>query len=127
MPIPSKIMAAGNSPLSTAEIAGTGGTGLVATGSTQAGALQLSKTFNAITTSSSGTGVLLPKCEVGALIFIYNLSGQTQTIYSNETTGVTLNSAVAGSTGVSLGNTKTAICFADTYNHWVVTCALTST
>jgi hypothetical protein len=127
MPFRSHLMAFGNSPNSAAAITGGGAIALVATGSTQAGALQLTGSQNVITTSSASTGVKLPACEEGAWLFIYNLSGQTQQIYTHETTGVTINAAVAGSTGVSLGNTKTAICFAPSYNTWVVTCALTST
>ncbi len=127
MPIPSRVQAAGNSGLSTLNICGDAATALVAVGSTQTDALQLSSVWNAITTSSGSTGLKLPPCEAGAVIYIYNLSGQTLKIYSNETSGVTMNSAVAGSTGVSLSNTKTGIAFADSATHWCVTCALTST
>ncbi len=69
----------------------------------------------------------LPPCENGALVLVYNLTGQTQQIYTNETSGVTMNAAVAGSTGVSLGDTKTAICFGTSATTWAVTCALTAT
>jgi hypothetical protein len=127
MPFRGKLLAAGNAPENARQISGTGKTALVAVGSNQSGALQLADTYNTITTSSASTGVKLPPAEEGNLIFIYNLSGQTLTIYTNETTGVTMNNAVAGSTGVSLGNTKTAICFCPSYNTWAVTCALTST
>ncbi len=127
MSIPSHIMSAGNSPLSTRSICGTCTTGLVATGTTQTDALQLSTARNVITTSSGSTGVKLPTCEEGAEILIYNLSGQTIQIYTRETTGVTMNAAVAGSTGVAIGNTKTAIAFGSSATTWVVTCALTST
>ena len=127
MPIPSRILASGNSPLATTAIAGDAGTALVATGSTQAGALQLSSVFNAITTSSASTGLKLPPCEAGALVLIYNLSGQTLQVYTNETSGVTMNSAVAGSTGVQVGNTKTGIFFADSATHWCCSVALTAT
>lgn len=127
MPFRGKILASGMAAMATREIAGTGKSALVAIGSTQAGALQLSDTYNAITTSSASTGVKLPAAEEGNLVFVYNLAGQNLQIYTNETSGVTMNNAVAGSTGVTLGNTKTAICFCDAYNHWVVTCALTST
>jgi len=127
MSIPSRILAAGNSPLATVAIAGDAGTALVAVGSTQATALQLSSVFNAITTSSASTGLKLPPCEAGAMILIYNLSGQTLQVYSNETSGVTMNSAVAGSTGVQVGNTKTAIFFADSATHWCGSVALTAT
>ena len=123
----SKIMAAGNSAFSAREVGGTAKTAVVAVGTNQATALQLSDTWNAITTSSASTGLLLPAAEEGAWVFIYNLSGQTLQIYAHETSGVTMNNAVAGSTGVQLGNTKTGIFFCDAYNHWVGTCALTST
>lgn len=123
----SKVMATGNSPEAAKEIVGTGTVALVAVGTNQATALQLSDSYNTITTSSGSTGLKLPKCERGANLMIYNLSGQTLQIYTNETSGVTMNASVAGSTGVQLGNTKTAICFAPSYNTWVVTCALTST
>lgn len=127
MAIPSRILASGNSPLATISIAGDGATGLVAVGTNQATALQLSAVFNAITTSSASTGLKLPPCEAGAVVFIYNLSGQTLQIYANETSGVTMNAAVAGSTGVALGNTKTAICFGTSATTWAVTAALSST
>ena len=127
MPFRLHLMAAGQSAQEASASTGGGSVALVAVGTNQATALQLSSSQNTITTSSSGTGVKLPPCAEGNWMLIYNLSGQTQTIYTNETTGVTINAAVAGSTGVSLGNTKTAICFAPSYNTWVVTCALTST
>ncbi len=127
MPFPSHVLASGNSPLAARSICGGGATALVATGSTQTDALQLSSTYNAITTSSASTGLKLPPCEDGMVIYIYNLSGQTLQIYTKETSGVTMNAAVAGSTGVALGNTKTAICIGTSATTWVVTCALTST
>lgn len=125
MAIPSRVLASGNSGLATISICGDGATGLVAVGSTQATALQLSAVFNAITTSSASTGLKLPPCEAGAMVYIYNLSGQTLQIYSNGTE--TMNAAVAGATGVALGNTKTAICFATSATTWAVTAASSST
>lgn len=127
MAIPSHILAAGNSPLSTRVISGGGIPGIVALGTNQATATQLSAPKNTITTSSASTGLKLPPCEDGIEILIYNLSGQTLQIYTSEPSGVTMNAAVAGSTGVALGNTKTAICYAASATAWVVTCALTST
>jgi len=127
MAIPSRVLASGNSPLATISICGDGATALVAVGTNQSTALQLSAVVNAITTSSASTGLKLPPCEAGAVVYIYNLSGQTLQIYTNETTGVTMNAAVAGSTGVALGTTKTAICLGTSATTWAVTCALTST
>ena len=127
MAIPSRVLASGNSGLATISICGDGATGLVAVGSTQATALQLSAVFNTVATSAASTGVKLPPCEAGAMVYIYNLAGQDLKVYTNETTGVTMNAAVAGSTGVVLGNTKTAICFATSATTWAVTAALSST
>jgi len=127
MAIPSRVLASGNSPLATISICGDGATALVAVGTNQSTALQLSAVVNAITTSSASTGLKLPPCEAGAVVYIYNLSGQTLQIYSNEATGVTMNAAVAGSTGVALGNTKTAICLGTSATTWAVTAALSST
>ncbi|CAB5228627.1 hypothetical protein UFOVP1545_9 [uncultured Caudovirales phage] len=125
MAIPSRVLASGNSGLATISICGDGATGLVAVGSTQATALQLSAVFNTIATSAASTGVKLPPCEAGAMVYIYNLAGQDLRIYSNGTE--TLNAAVAGATGVLVGNTKTAICFATSATTWAVTAALSST
>lgn len=127
MAIPSRILASGNSPLATISIAGDGATGLTAAGTTQATALQLSAVMNAIGTTASSTGVKLPPCEAGAVVYVYNGGANTLQIYSNETTGVTMNAAVAGSTGVALGTLKTAICLGTSATTWAVTCALTST
>jgi len=127
MAIPSRVLASGNSPLATISICGDGATALVAVGTNQSTALQLSAVVNAITTSSASTGLKLPPCEAGAVVYIYNLSGQTLQIYSNEATGVTMNAAVAGATGVALGNTKTAICLGTSATTWAVTAALSST
>ncbi len=127
MAIPSRVLASGNSPLATISICGDGATALVAVGTNQSTALQLSAVVNAITTSSASTGLKLPPCEAGAVVYIYNLSGQTLQVYSNETTGVTMNAAVAGSTGVAIGNTKTAICLGTSATTWAVTAALSST
>lgn len=127
MTIPSQVLGSGVPALAAQAIVGTTATGLVAVGSNQATSLQLSAGFNVITTSSGSTGVSLPACEAGAFIVIYNLSGQTLQIYTHETTGVTMNAAVAGSTGVQIGNTKTAWCIGTSATTWAVTCSLTST
>ena len=127
MAIPSRILASGNSPLATISIAGDGATALTATGTTQATALQLSAVMNALGTTAASTGVKLPPCEAGAVVYVYNGGANTLQVYSNESTGVTMNAAVAGSTGVALGTLKTAICLGTSATTWAVTCALTST
>jgi hypothetical protein len=118
MPFASHILAAGNSPLTARTSVGSGAVALVAVGTNQATALQLSASWNTITTSSASTGVKLLPCEEGALMGICNNSGQTITVYTNEATGVTMNNAVAGSTGVTLATGKQMIIFAPSYNTW---------
>ena len=127
MPIPSRVLASGNSPLATISICGDGATALTAAGTTQATALQLSAVVNALGTTAASTGVKLPPCEAGAVVYVYNGGASTLQIYSNESTGVTINAAVAGSTGVALGNTKTGICLGTSATTWAVTAALSST
>lgn len=113
--IPSHVLAAGNTPLTTAAICGGGSTGLVATGTTQADALQLPNSQNTLTTSSASTGVKLPPCQVGAEIWIRNDSGQTIAVYPNETSGVTIN---AGASSVNIATAKTMVLKAMSGTTW---------
>jgi hypothetical protein len=113
MPIPSRVLAAGNSPLSTVSISGDGATGLVATGTTIADALQLSAVWNTITTSSASTGVILPPTEAGAVVGIRNDSGQTITVYPKD--GSTIN---AGASTLSVATAKTVLLFAPSSTTW---------
>lgn len=117
MTIPSNLVSGGKMPPATAAmIIGPTAIGLVATGSTQADALQLTADINTITTSSASTGSKLPKCEKSAMVVVNNRSGQTQIVYPFETSGVTVNST----TSASIGNGKSAIFFG-TGVDWVFT------
>lgn len=116
MTFPSRVLAAGNSPLSASAICGGGTTGLVAVGSTAATALQLTTTSNAITTSSASTGVKLPATEQGGEVWIRNDSGQTITVYPFETSGTTFNAAAAN---VTIATAKTAVFRAVTSTYWI--------
>jgi len=113
MPIPSRVLASGNSPLATTSICGDGATGLVAVGTNLATALQLSAVWNTITTSSASTGVALPPTEVGAMVGIRNDSGQTITIYPQS--GSTVNAAASS---VTIATAKTMILFATSSTTW---------
>lgn len=116
MSIPSRILSAGNSPLSTISIAGDAATGLVAVGSTQATALQLSAVYNAITTSAASTGVILPTTEPGASVVVYNASGQTISIYPPVSSQI---NAVAVNGAYTVATAKTVILFAVSSTLWV--------
>jgi hypothetical protein len=115
MAFPSRIMGAGNSPLSAESICGTGAVGLVALGSTAADALQLNVSNNTITTSAASTGVKLPPTEVGAQVIVRNDSGQTVTIYPYDTNS-TINAAA---TSVTVATAKTILLAATSATTWV--------
>lgn len=112
----SHILASGTSPQLAQTITGGGATGLVAVGTNQATALQLSTSQNAITTSSSSTGVKLPATEMGNEIWIRNDSGQTITVYPFETSGTTFNAAASSVTVVTA---KTIVFKAVSSTYWI--------
>ncbi len=106
MPFVEHIMGLGTPGAPAAAIAGGGATGLVAVGTTITDALQLSASFNTITTSSASTGVKLPNVTAGWL-GIRNDSGQTINVFPYST-ATTMN---AGATSVTLATAKTMIVF----------------
>lgn len=112
MSILEHVMGSGNSPMSSGAITGGGATGIVATGTTSADAKQLSTTWNAITTSSASTGVILPKT-AGGYCGIRNDSGQTITVYPG--TGNTVNNAASS---VTLGNGLSMLAFKTSATTW---------
>jgi hypothetical protein len=114
--ITSHILASGTSPQLAQTISGGGATGLVAVGSTQATALQLSASNVAITTSSASTGVKLPATEAGNEIWIRNDSGQTITVYPFETSGTTFNAAASS---VTVATAKTIVFKAISPTYWM--------
>jgi hypothetical protein len=114
--ITSHILASGTSPQLAQVIAGSGTTGLVAVGTTQADALQLSASQNVLTTSSASTGVKLPATEMGSEIWIRNDSGQTIAIYPFETSGTTIN---AGASSVNVATATTIVLKAVTASKWI--------
>ena len=115
MAIPSRVLASGNSPLSTTSICGDGATALVATGSTAADALQLSACFNSIGTAAASTGVKLPPTEAGAVIAIYNGGAQTLTVYPFNTSS-TIN---AGAASLSVTATTRVLLVATSATTWI--------
>ena len=90
MTIPSRVLGAGASALSTVAICGDGVDDLTATGSTQTDALQLTHVYNSVDVAAAGTGVRLPPTEVGAVIYIANSGANTIKVYAYET-GSTIN------------------------------------
>lgn len=112
MPFTEHLMGLGAGPYLAAATAGGGATGLVAVGTNAATALQLSASWNAITTSAGSTGVILPNAS-GGFCGIRNDSGQTITIYPG--TGKTVNAAASS---VTLVTATTMFCFMTSPTTW---------
>lgn len=114
MPIPSRVLAMGNSGGSVQAICGTGATGLTATGSTAADALQLSADWNTVATTASGTGVKLPPTEAGAVVCVYNAGANTLAVYP--ATGSTINAAASS---LNVTTTQRVLFIATSSTTWV--------
>jgi len=114
MPIPSRVLASGNSGLATTSICGDGATGLTATGTTAADALQLSAVWNAVATTAASTGVKLPPTEAGAVVCVYNAGASTLTVYP--ATGSTIN---AGASSLSVTATTRVLFIATSATTWI--------
>lgn len=114
MPIPSRVLASGNSGLATTSICGDGATGLTATGTTAADALQLSAVWNTVATTAASTGVKLPPTEAGAVVCVYNGGASTLTVYP--ATGSTIN---AGASSLSVTATTRVLFIATSATTWI--------
>ena len=89
--------------------------GLTSTGANQAGALQLTKMMNRVTTTAASTGVVLPAAFGGMNITLINAGANALQVYGNGTD--TIN-GIAGATGVSLATGKTAEYFTTLNGAW---------
>ena len=114
MPIPSRVLAAGNSGIAVQAMCGVGATGLTATGSTSTDALQLSADFNTVATTAAGTGVRLPPTEAGALVAVYNAGANTLAVYP--ASGSTIN---AGATSLNVTSTQRVLFIATSATTWI--------
>ena len=115
MPIPSRVLASGNSGLATTSICGDGATGLTATGTTAADALQLSAVWNTVATTAASTGVKLPPTEAGAVVCVYNAGASTLTVYPFSTAS-TIN---AGAASLSVTATTRVLFIATSATTWI--------
>jgi len=114
MAIPSRVLSAGNSPLSSTSICGDAATALVATGSSTTDALQLSACYNSVITTAASTGVKLPPTEAGAMVAVYNGGASTLTVYP--ATGSTINAAAAS---LSVTATTRVLFIATSATTWI--------
>lgn len=113
MTIPSRVLGAGASPLSTIAICGNGKDDIVAAGSTRADATQLTHVYNSVDTVAAGTGVKLPPTEEGAVIYIANSGANTLKVYPYESTTV-----VNQTTSATISKDHVSIFFAVTRTMW---------
>jgi hypothetical protein len=100
-------MGAGLAALAANEILGGSAIGVVAAGSAQTDATQLSQGLNTVGTTGSSEGVLLPPAEKNAMCVIDNQGAQTLTVYPREASGVTVDST----TSASIATSKSAVFF----------------
>lgn len=103
MPIPSRVLGAGNSSLSTVSICGDAQVAISAAGTTAATATLLSTVFSTVGTTAASTGVKLPPTEAGALVVVSNDGAQTLTVYPQT------SSTIDGSASVTIATTKRRI------------------
>lgn len=100
MAFPSRVLAAGSSPLLSTTICGDVGNTLTAAGSSASDALQLSAVHNRVSTAAASTGVKLPPAETGAVVTVANDGASTLTVYP--ASGATID----GAASVSIATTK---------------------
>jgi len=81
MAIPSRVLGSGISQLSTVSICGDGTASLTAAGTSAGDATQLTYVYTNVTTAASGTGVKLPKAEMGETIIIRNGGANAIKVY----------------------------------------------
>lgn len=89
------LLAAGMPAGQAIQIGSSLATGLKATGSTKATALQLSASVNIFGTVSSGTGAQLPPASGSPIVGVYNGGSNTLAVYSDNATDV-INALSAG-------------------------------
>lgn len=116
MPIPSRLLGSGVSAQAATNTCGDVATGLTATGSTNADALQLSSVINHVGTTASGTGVILPPLEPGASVFVINSGANALLVYPG--TGFQINALTATTQGFSVAAGGRAQFIAFTSTKW---------
>lgn len=113
MTIPSRVLGAGASPLSTIAICGDGRDEVVAAGTTRADATQIQSVFNSVDTAPAGSGIKLPPTEAGSVIYVANSGLSTIKVYPYEATSI-----INQTTFASIPKDHTSIFFAVTNTIW---------
>ena len=105
MAYPSRVLAAGNSPLSTISICGDAANTLTATGTSTTDALLLSAVNNRVSTPAASTGVKLGVAEAGAAVVVANDGASTLAVYPQS--GATIDGSA--STTIATGKRRVFI------------------
>jgi hypothetical protein len=109
MAIPSRVLGAGTSGVTTTAICGDVNNAVAAAGATAIGtATQLSAVMNVVTsgTLSTATSVKLPPAEAGAMVYVANRSGITISIFPQDTS-TKINNGTAGNPVTLANNART--------------------
>jgi len=101
MAIPSRLTGSGIPAGAATQLCGDTANTLTAAGTTNADALRLNAIHNRVTTTASGTGVLLPPIEPGAEVTVMNSGANALLVYPG-TTGAQINALTATTGGFSV-------------------------
>lgn len=101
MAIPSRLTGSGIAAGAAIQLCGDTANTLTAAGTTNADALRLNAIHNRVTTTASGTGVLLPPIEPGAEVTVMNSGANALLVYPG-TTGAQINALTATTGGFSV-------------------------
>ncbi len=116
MPIKTHLMGMGMpASLANSIVGNVDGGALTATGTNQATALLLSKSFNYIGTTASSTGVQLAACDPGDSQIVSNGGANTLSVYGQTGDAISGGSANAA---FSVAANKTAIFYRTTATSW---------
>jgi hypothetical protein len=91
---------------------------LTASGSTIADALTLTSFVNLVGTAAASTGVRLPiTCPIGQIVYVSNNGANAVRVYAQSSQ--TLNTSIAGTTGVSVATTQALQCIRQSATNWI--------
>jgi len=114
---PEQATAISNETLSSAPSLSSSGT-LTAAGSTITDALALTSFVNLVGTAAASTGVKLPvDCPVGQAVYVANNGANALRVYAQSSQ--TINTSIAGATGVSVATTQAVQCIRQSSTNWI--------
>lgn len=113
MALPSRVLNSGVTSLTTAAICGEGASAVSAAGTTSSDATALTSIYNRISTVASGAGVKLPPCEMGATIWVTNVSANSLLVYPWDA-----GTTIGGATSLAVAPNSALCIFAVSNTRW---------